>query len=346
MQRHMDSLPGPDGALLYAAPPIPTSLQRCRPMKPLVLSSLLTFGLALSGSTAAAQLTAAPDFTGIDHWINSPPLTMASLHGKVVLVDFWAYSCINCVRELPHVEHLYETYKDKGLMVVGVHAPEFDFEKNPADVTAAVKQLGITFPVAMDSEHATWSAWHNQYWPAEYLFDQNGQLIGHQYGEGGYLRMENAIRALLGLNTLSGADAASGIPADGDSPEMLLGTAAQSGLDKSEDGSKGVRHFSAGQPEPNHYTLGGVWRITDECAELAGDQGNIELRFRATKLNMVANANTPITLEVTIDGKLQPPVVVQGSRLYTLFESATDGSHVLKLHIPAKGLQVYSFSFG
>jgi thiol-disulfide isomerase/thioredoxin len=306
----------------------------------------LAFLLLLSCGIGATQAATAPEFTGIDHWINSPPLTMVGLRGKVVLVDFWAYSCINCVRELPHVERLYQTYKDKGLMVVGVHAPEFDFEKNPSDVTAAVQRMGITFPVAMDSGRATWSAWHNQYWPAEYLFDQNGQLIGHQYGEGGYQRMENAIRTLLGLNTLSGAEPASGIPADGDSPEMLLGTAAQTGLDSSEDGSKGLRHFSVGQPEPNHYALSGIWRITDECAELAGSQGNIELRFKASKLNMVANANTPITLEVTIDGKLQPPVVVQGSRLYTLFDSNTDGSHVLKLHIPAKGLQVYSFSFG
>ncbi|MFK2878516.1 redoxin family protein [Rhodanobacter hydrolyticus] len=307
----------------------------------------LVFMLILSCSAITARAATAPDFTGIDHWINSPPLTMAGLHGKVVLVDFWAYSCINCVREMPHVEHLYETYKDKGLVVVGVHSPEFDFEKNPSDVTAAVQRLGITYPVAMDSEHATWSAWQNQFWPAEYLIDQNGQLIGHQYGEGGYQRMESAIRMLLGLSAQSGTDiAGSSPPADGDSPEMLLGTAAQTGLDSSEDGSKGLRHFSAGQPAPNHYALGGVWRITDECAELAGSQGNVELRFKATKLYMVANANTPVTLEVTIDGKPQPPVTVQGSRLYTLFESSADGSHLLKLHIPAKGLQIYSFSFG
>ncbi|MBD8897354.1 redoxin family protein [Rhodanobacter sp. DHG33] len=344
----MDSLPGPDGALLYAALPIPTSVQRCRPMKPLVLSSLLTFGLALSGSTAAAQLTAAPDFTGIDHWINSPPLTMASLHGKVVLVDFWAYSCINCVRELPHVEHLYETYKDKGLMVVGVHSPEFDFEKNPSNVTTAVQRLNVTFPVAMDSGHATWSAWHNQYWPAEYLIDQNGQLIGHQYGEGGYLRMENAIRTLLGLSALPDTGATDGdATTDGDTPEMLLGTEAQTGLDSSEDGHNGLRRFpTAGQPAPNHYALTGLWRITDECAALAGSEGSIAMRFKATKLYMVANADTPITLEVTVDGKLQPPVTVQGSHLYTLFDGRADGSHLLKLHIPAKGLQVYSFSFG
>ncbi|GAB3787539.1 thioredoxin family protein [Dyella agri] len=308
----------------------------------------LAFLLLLSCSTIAAQTATAPDFAGIDHWINSPPLTLASLRGKVVLVDFWAYSCINCVRAMPHVEHLYETYKDKGLVVVGVHSPEFDFEKNPADVTAAVQQLGVTYPVAMDSEHATWKAWHNQYWPAEYLIDQNGQLIGHQYGEGGYQRMESAIRMLLGQGAQSDVAAAGEYaPGEGDTPEMLLGTEAQTGLDSSESGNNGLHHFpNPGQPAPNHYALTGIWNMTDEYAGLVGSKGDIQIRFKATKLYMVASASTPITLEVTIDGKPQTPVTVQGSRLYPLFDGGTDGIHVLKLHVPAKGLQVYSFSFG
>lgn len=308
----------------------------------------LVFLLLLSCGIGAARAATAPDFTGIDHWINSPPLTLSGLRGKVVLVDFWAYSCINCVRELPHVEHLYETYKDKGLVVVGVHTPEFDFETNPANVTTAVQRLGITYPVAMDSEHATWNAWHNQYWPAEYLVDQNGQLIGHQYGEGGYLRMENAIRLLLGLNTLSDTAAANGYtPNADDTPELHLGSFNQAGLDDSENGHNGRRHFAAPvQPAPNHYALNGLWEITDEYAGLLGSQGDIALRFKAAKLYMVASASTPITLQVTVDGKPQPPVTVQGSRLYTLFDGSTDGGHLLKLHIPAKGLQVYSFTFG
>jgi thiol-disulfide isomerase/thioredoxin len=304
--------------------------------------------LLLCGNTIAAQTTTAPDFAGIDHWINSPPLTVAGLRGKVVLVDFWAYSCINCVRAMPHVEHLYETYKDKGLVVVGVHSPEFDFERNPADVAAAVHRLGVTYPVAMDSEHATWNAWHNEYWPAEYLVDQNGRLIGHQYGEGGYLRMENAIRLLLGLNALPGTTAADGFaPGAGDTPEMLLGTEAQQGLDSSQDGHDGMHHYSApAQPAPNRYALSGLWRITSECAALAGSHGDIQVRFKATKLYMVASADDPVTLEMTIDGKPQPPVTVKGSRLYTLFDGHADEGHLLKLHIPQKGLRVYSFSFG
>lgn len=318
-------------------------------MKTFIPSLILAAGLTLFSNAATAQTTAASDFTGIDHWINSPPLTMASLRGKVVLVDFWAYSCINCVRELPHVEHLYETYKDKGLMVIGVHSPEFDFEQNPSNVTTAVQRMGITFPVAMDSQHATWNAWHNQYWPAEYLIDPNGQLIGHQYGEGGYLRMENAIRLLLGLNALTGSDTASqGYTADiGDTPELHLGSFAQLGLDGSEDGHNGMHHFpTVGQLATNHYALTGLWEITDEYAGLLGPDGDIELRFKAAKLYMVASASEPVSLEVTVDGKPQPPVVVQGSRLYTLFDSSTDAGHLLKLHIPRKGLQVYSFTFG
>ncbi|WP_426701048.1 thioredoxin family protein [Rhodanobacter sp. Col0626] len=155
-----------------------------------------------SGAAAARSTSSVPEFVGIRPWINSVPLHLSDLRGKVVLVDFWAYSCINCIHTTPHVEHLYETYKDKGLVVIGVHSPEFDIEKNLGNVRDAVKRLGITYPVAVDNNLATWNAWHNEYWPAEYLIDQNGQLIGHHYGEGDYPRMENAIRLLLGLDLL------------------------------------------------------------------------------------------------------------------------------------------------
>lgn len=317
-------------------------------MKSFILPIILALGLAISGNAATAQTPAAPDFTGIDHWINSPPLTIAGLHGKVVLVDFWAYSCINCVRAMPHVEHLYETYRDKGLVVVGVHSPEFDFEKNPANVQDAVRRMGITYPIAMDSELGTWNAWHNQYWPAEYLVDQNGQVIGHQYGEGGYLRMENAIRLLLGMNTLPGSGDTAGLAPDADdTPELHLGSLSQSGLDSSENGHDGLRRYSApAQLAPNSYALTGLWEIADEYARLAGSQGDLQLRFKAAKLYMVASADKPVTLEITVDGKSETPVTVQGSRLYTLFDSHADRWHLLKLHIPEKGVKIYSFTFG
>jgi len=302
------------------------------------------------GARADTAPSQPPEFAGIAEWLNSPPLTMAGLRGKVVLVDFWAYSCINCVRALPHVEQLYQAYKGNGLVVVGVHTPEFDFEANPANVQAAIRRLGITYPVALDSRGKTWSAWHNQFWPAEYLIDQNGRLIGHHYGEGAYDVMENAIRSLLGMGLLpANAAATGGVPAARETPELHLGSATQFGLDSSEvnDGGNGMHRFSApGQPAANHYALNGRWEITDEYARLAGSQGDIKLRFKAAKVYVVASAAQPIALQVTVDGKPQPAVTVQGSRLYTLYDGVADGEHVLVLHVPQKGLQVYSFTFG
>ncbi|AGW94057.1 MULTISPECIES: thioredoxin family protein [Cupriavidus] len=139
----------------------------------------------------------APEFTGIEKWLNSEPLTVAGLRGKVVLVDFWTYECINCIRTLPHVRQWYDKYRDKGLVVVGVHTPEFAFEKSTANVQAAIKRFDIRYPVAQDNAYATWNAWRNQYWPALYLIDANGQVIYKHFGEGNYKETEAAIQQAL-----------------------------------------------------------------------------------------------------------------------------------------------------
>lgn len=315
-------------------------------MKPLIGG--LALALAFTGSVAAAQVAApAAAFAGIDQWINSPPLTMASLHGKVVLVDFWAYSCINCLRAMPHVEHLYRTYRDKGLVVVGVHSPEFDFENRAANVEAAVKRLDITYPVALDNRLETWHAWHNQFWPAEYLIDRDGSLIGHQFGEGNYRTMENAVRLLLGMNPLK-----DGAPDDDildriASPEMFFGSLHQKNLAGVDMPRNGVQRFTLPTRLPlNRFGLSGQWEITGEYARLAGDHGEIRLHFKAGKLHMVASSDQPLTLEIVVDGKPQPSVTVQPSRLYTLFDSHDYRDHQLVLRIPAAGLRVYTFSFG
>jgi Thiol-disulfide isomerase and thioredoxins len=319
-------------------------------MKKLLLFAGLLLGAVsgMAGATTMPTLAQAPEFAGIDHWFNSPPLTMAGLRGKVVLIDFWAYSCINCVRAMPHVEHWYETYRDKGLVVVGVHSPEFDFEHDPANVQAAVKRLGVTYPVAMDGHMDTWQAWHNQYWPAEYLVDRNGQLIGHHYGEGDYDRMENAIRLLLGLDKLPPAGSANTFdPGPGDTPELHLGSHDQSGFGSVENGSEGVHRFSPpARLAVHHYALTGQWEIMPQYARLVGTRGELQLRFKAAKLYMVASAEQATPLEVSVDGKPQPPVTVQGSRLYTLFDSHDDREHLLILRIPQRDLHVYSFTFG
>lgn len=147
--------------------------------------------------TANAGATPAPEFKGIDKWLNSAPLTIEGLRGKVVLVDFWTYTCINCIRTLPHVVKWHQAYKDKGLVVVGVHTPEYAFERKTSNVQDALKRFGITFPVAQDNRYDTWDAYSNRYWPAFYLINKQGRIVYTHFGEGKYAETEAAIRRLL-----------------------------------------------------------------------------------------------------------------------------------------------------
>lgn len=150
---------------------------------------------AVGGNNAPAPI--APEFTGIDNWVNSPPLKLSQLRGKVVLVEFWTFGCINCLNVGPYVKQWHERYRDQGLVVVGVHTPEYDEEKDLGNVREAVKRLGITYPVAQDNGYATWNAWSNQYWPAVYLVDKEGRVAYRRYGEGAYAATEAKIKELL-----------------------------------------------------------------------------------------------------------------------------------------------------
>ncbi|PVY77792.1 thioredoxin family protein [Cupriavidus alkaliphilus] len=162
------------------------------------IAAIYTFGTgAIAESPKVGDQGKAPEFVNIDHWLNSEPLTMQQLRGKVVLVDFWTYSCINCVNTLPYVKQWYEKYKDQGLVVVGVHTPEFPFEKSTANVQAALKRFDIRYPVAQDNMYGTWSAYRNQYWPATYLIDTTGRIVYQHYGEGRYKETEAEIQRLL-----------------------------------------------------------------------------------------------------------------------------------------------------
>lgn len=152
-------------------------------------------------TVAAASQETAPDFAGISNWFNSKPLTIADLRGKVVLVDFWTYGCVNCVNTLPHVTELYAKYKDKGLVVVGVHTPEFPFERSASNVQAALKRHGIAYPVAQDNDSRTWNAYRNQYWPAQYIIDQNGKIVFQHEGEGRYDEIDRTVARLLNANS-------------------------------------------------------------------------------------------------------------------------------------------------
>jgi len=150
---------------------------------------------------AAASQQTAPDFAGITNWFNSKPLSLADLRGKVVLVDFWTYGCVNCVNTLPHVTDLYAKYRDKGLVVVGVHTPEFPFERSASNVQAALKRHGITYPVAQDNDSKTWNAYSNQYWPAQYIIDQNGKIVFQHAGEGRYDEIDRTVGKLLNASS-------------------------------------------------------------------------------------------------------------------------------------------------
>jgi thiol-disulfide isomerase/thioredoxin len=170
------------------------------------LLSLPLRGPSVDQANAGAMLSAAhtpataPNFVGIQAWFNSAPLNIADLRGKVVLVDFWTYGCYNCVNTLPYVTRLYDSYKDKGLVVVGVHTPELPFEKSAGNVQAAIKRHGIRYPVAQDNEYATWNAYHNQYWPAQYIVDQTGKIVFAHAGEGQYDEIERTVQKLLDVN--------------------------------------------------------------------------------------------------------------------------------------------------
>jgi thiol-disulfide isomerase/thioredoxin len=186
----------------------------------LIAVSVLTAGLGLGGAVIpglcteadaparpvvmaarAEQAQAAPDFVGISNWFNSQPLKLADLRGKVVLVDFWTYGCVNCVNTLPHVTELYAKYKDRGLVVVGVHTPEFPFERSASNVQAALKRHGITYPVAQDNDSRTWNAYRNQYWPAQYVIDQSGKIVFQHEGEGRYDEIDRTVARLLNANS-------------------------------------------------------------------------------------------------------------------------------------------------
>jgi hypothetical protein len=232
-------------------------------------------------------------------------------------------------------------------VVIGVHSPEFDFEKDRDNVREAIQRLGITYPVAVDNRHATWNAWHNQYWPAQYLIDQDGRLIGHHYGEGDYLRMENAIRLLLGLDMLRSRPSAEAQPAPADrSAEIYLGSRRQTQLASPEPGDDGARRFHLPATLPrDRYALQGVWAVSGEYVRLAAPDGALRLRFRAGKVHMVASAASPVSLELRVDGRAQPPVTVQASRLYTLYDEGDDREHELLVRIAQPGIRIYTFTF-
>jgi cytochrome c biogenesis protein CcdA/thiol-disulfide isomerase/thioredoxin len=318
--------------------------------------------------------TALPDLSGATAWINSPPLTPASLHGKVVLVDFWTYSCINCLRTLPYIKSWYDKYKDSGLVIIGVHTPEFPFEKDEANVRKAVRDLGILYPVAMDNDYRIWQSFNNQYWPADYFIDATGRIRYHHFGEGSYNQSEQWIRSLLEEanhrplpNTLTKiAAVGTEAPPDSDdvqSPETYIGYeraqnfASPGGLNQSA-----LQLYRApARLDLNQWALIGTWKDEGQMATLLSSAGSIVYRFHARDLHLVlgpTNDGKPVRFRVTLDGKAPGAShgmdidaegfgTVSENRLYQLIrQQGGVKDRTFRIDFLVPGVQAYSFTFG
>jgi cytochrome c biogenesis protein CcdA/thiol-disulfide isomerase/thioredoxin len=297
------------------------------------------------------HLGPAANFTGIVAWLNTPgdrPLSLAQLRGKVVLVDFWTYSCINCQRALPHVEAWYNDYKNDGFVVVGVHTPEFAFEHVVSNVRSAVSSLGVDYPVAVDSNYATWDAYSNESWPADYLIDPRGQVRVYDSGEGGYSAMETDIRELLTANGVTNlpprTDVADKTPDQAISPESYLGyNEAEYDLDETLQPDKTVDYSGPPQVPNDSFAFNGIW--TDHSEEAtAGASAEITLNFTANDVYLVMGGAGAV--EVSLDGHHLSSLEVKGvPRLYTLFSGESLVTGDLDINF-APGVQAYDFTFG
>ncbi|HEU5361688.1 MAG TPA: cytochrome c biogenesis protein DipZ [Gaiellaceae bacterium] len=284
----------------------------------------------------------APPLHADGAWINSPPLSIASLRGKVVLVDFWTYSCINCLRTLPHLKAWWAAYHDKGLVIVGVHTPEFAFEHVTSNVRAAVKRLGVGWPVMQDNRYRTWDSYANQYWPAEYLIDRHGRVRHTHFGEGEYDQTEALIRRLLGDNGVRARHVADATPSGLMTPESYLGYARLTNYVGRNPTPDRLAHYTfPGDLPANTLAYDGEWRVGRE-AITAGKDARLRLHFEASDVYIVMGGRGSV--RALVDGKPAGTIRVDAQRLYTVRTGkATDA--LLELRF-SPGVQAYSFTFG
>jgi cytochrome c biogenesis protein CcdA/thiol-disulfide isomerase/thioredoxin len=305
-------------------------------------------GAAAANPAVDTTTERAPDFRGIAEWLNTPdgkPLTLAALRGKVVLVDFWTYSCINCLRTLPHLKAWDAAYRKDGLVIVGVHSPEFSFEHVPANVRTAVRKLGLRYPVALDNDFKTWQAYANEYWPAEYLIDRTGRIRHTHFGEGEYETTESVIRKLLGERVSTPRTAvADATPDEITTPESYLGYAR---LDRFASGKvvfdrEATYRFPA-KLRRDSVALSGRWRI-DPARIVAGTGARLRLHFHARDVYLVLGGVGQV--EALVDGKALDTLHVSGNpRLYTIASYPRLEDGILELRF-APRVEGYAFTFG
>jgi len=330
-------------------------------------------GVAEAEPDALPDEGPAPDVAGAVQWLNSPPLTLAALKGKVVLVDFWTYSCINCLRSLPYVAAWADKYRAQGLVVIGVHAPEFAFERDPVNVARAVRQLGLNYPVALDNEYAIWRAFSNRYWPAHYFIDARGRLRHHHFGEGEYDRSERVIQALLREAGATGLPAEAvelhptglqqaAAPDPQRSPETYLGTARAARFLSRPAAREGATRYRVPADVPlDGWGLEGNWTIGPEQARAESAGTRLLYRFHARDLHLVLGPGAdgrPVRFRVTLDG--QPPGAAHGGdaaadgrgiiteqRLYHLIRHPGPvADHTFAIEFLDPGVTAYAFTFG
>jgi len=326
-----------------------------------------------------SQFKKAKDFAQISEYINTDPISIKDLQDKVILVDFWTYSCINCIRTIPHLNEWFDKYADKGLVIVGIHTPEFDFEKNTENVKSAVKKFGIKYPVLQDNDKGTWNEYDNRYWPRKYLIDDEGYIRYDHIGEGAYNETEKVIQSLLtertahlDLKNISFGDLQNKTNTESkldykdvefskiNSPELYFGyDFARSGLGNLEGFTPNqiVSYTLADDAriQPNLIYLEGKWKNNPDHMELQGDNGSIVLKYDSRAVNIVAGGNGKFT--VTQDGILinddqskdsssAGTFMVDGQRLYNLVTNKDYGQHTIKIDVQGKGFQIYTFTFG
>lgn len=327
-------------------------------------------------STDKSQFKKAPEFTGITSYINTNATKLSDLKGKVVLVDFWTYSCINCIRTLPYLVDWNHKYSDKGLVIVGVHSPEFEFEKNIDNVKQAVTRFGIKYPVLLDNDHGTWNAFQNSYWPRKYLVDSDGYIRYDHIGEGGYVETENAIKNLLSersnqqgvelsnINqtklTVAGAESVDFSQIK--TPELYFGyqyARAQLGNIEGFNPDKTVNYTKpTSNLKPNVIYLQGLWKNNPDSMELIGPDGKIILSYSSKSVNIVAGGKGEIIVkedgkntqtnntfkgnDLDTEGKLN----INGQRLYNIADHGDYGNHHIEINAKGSGLKLYTFTFG
>ena len=328
-----------------------------------------TKSVAVAGSTLPVEGTL-PALTGATMWLNSPPLSPDQLRGKVVLVDFWTYSCINCLRALPYVNAWAAKYKNHGLVVIGVHSPEFAFEKDEANVRRAVKDLSITYPVAMDNDLKIWQAFNTEYWPADYFIDSQGRIRGHAFGEGDYDKSERIIQQLLmeaGFKDVPGSivnpqGAGAQAPPDMNdiqSPETYIGYAKAQNFQGQIYEDEAHLYVPQLAYDRNQWGLAGSWTVSDEKAVLQRAPGKIIFRFHSRDLHLVLGpGQKPVRFRVSLDGASPGSAhgadtdangngMIAEQRLYQLVrQQGQVGDHTFTIEFFEPGVQAFSFTFG